>query len=224
MTFANRLLRFYSNLNINCRLPRGIEVLNPYQEQDALEICKVFYGNFYNDNVKRYLILGINPGRYGAGITGIPFTDPIKLESILGIKNDFPKKPELSADFIHLMIASYGGAAKFFSRFFINSVSPLGFIRNGKNLNYYDDPVLKKSLEPFINKCMEDLLDLGIHRNVAFCLGEGENYKYVQRINKEQKLFGEIVPLAHPRFIMQYKRKQVSEYMEDYLRKLNTGI
>jgi hypothetical protein len=224
MTFAERLLKFYTDLQINCRLPDGIEVLNPYQEQDAFEICKVFYRKYYNDNVKRYLILGINPGRYGAGITGIPFTDPVKLESILGIKNNFPKKPELSADFIHSMIASYGGPAKFFSQFFINSVSPLGFIRAGKNLNYYDDPVLKKSLEPFIHNCMQNLLELGIHRNVAFCLGEGENYKYLQRINKEQKFFEEIVPLAHPRFIMQYKRKHISDFMEDYLRKLNTEI
>ncbi len=41
--------------------------------------------------IHRYLILGINPGRFGGGITGIPFTDPIRLQNICGIENDFQK-------------------------------------------------------------------------------------------------------------------------------------
>jgi len=224
MTFGEQVLKFYKELKIGSPLPPGIEVLNPYREEEAFEVCRIFYGKFYNDNRKRYLIIGINPGRYGAGITGIPFTDPIKLETSFGIQNNFAKKPELSADFIHKMIEAFGGPEKFFSKFFINSVSPLGFIREGKNLNYYDIPSLKKALEPFIRDSIKAVLDLGIHRNVAFCLGEGENYKYLQMINEKEKFFKQIIPLAHPRFIMQYKRKHLPHYLEDYLQKLKNPL
>src|SRR5688500_15388313 len=105
MTFGEKVLKFYRELSIRDPLPEGIEVLNPYQQQEAFEVCKAFYCKFYDDDLKRFLILGINPGRYGAGLTGIPFTDPIKLEAVFGIQNTFPKKAELSADFIHAVIA-----------------------------------------------------------------------------------------------------------------------
>jgi hypothetical protein len=185
-----------------------------------MDVCRKFYGRFYNDDRKRYVILGINPGRYGAGVTGIPFTDPIKLETLFGIPNDLPKKPELSAEFIHKMIASYGGYEKFFSGFFINSISPLGFVEGGKNLNYYDTPLLKKSLEPFIRKSIGSIIDLGVERQIVYCLGEGENFRFLQKMNIEHRWFDEIVPLAHPRFIMQYKRKHLTRYIADYLAKL----
>lgn len=224
MTFGDKILQFYSTLEIPTRLPRGVEVLNPYRDPVALEICRAFYGKYYHDNQKRFLILGINPGRYGAGITGVPFADPIKLETVLGIKNFLPKKPELSADFIHSVVSGFGGADRFFSRFFINSVSPLGFVRDGKNLNYYDDPALKKALRPFIRKSIGGLLRMDVATDVVFCLGEGQNLKYLQSINGEDRLFGRIVPLAHPRFIMQYRRKYVDRYVEDYLARLNAVL
>ena len=219
MTFGEKVLKFYEQVQITDPLPEGVSVMNPYQDRSCMEVCRKFYSKYYDDNNERFIILGINPGRYGAGITGIPFTDPIKLETLLGIENDLPRKPELSAEFIHKMITAFGGHDKFFSTFFINSVSPLGFMANGKNLNYYDTPPLKKSLEPFIRKSLHELLKLGINQEVAYCLGEGENFKYIQKINSEERLFEEIVPLAHPRFIMQYRRKQMDQYIKDYLEK-----
>jgi hypothetical protein len=51
-------------------------------------------------------------------------------------------------------------------------------------------------------------------------LGEGENFKFLNQLNNELEIFRKIVPLAHPRFIMQYRRKKVSEHVEDYLAKL----
>jgi hypothetical protein len=224
MTFGDGILNFYRQLAISAALPDGIEVLNPYKDKIAFAICKAFYGTYYHDDRKRFLIMGINPGRHGAGITGVPFTDPIKLESVLHIKNPLPKKPELSADFIHAMITAFGGAGKFFSYFFINSVSPLGFIREGKNLNYYDDPHLKRALRPFIVGSITSLLTLNIDRSVVFCLGEGQNLKYLRMINEEEKFFERIIPLSHPRFIMQYKRKQVTQYIEEYVDKLSSVL
>lgn len=214
-------MQFYQSLELKDRLPRGVEVMNPYTQPECFDACIKFYSKYYGDQKNRHLILGINPGRYGAGITGIPFTDPIKLETIFGIPNTLQKKPELSAEFIHAMIARYGGYQKFFSGFFINSVSPLGFVASGKNLNYYDTPELKKSLTPFIKRSIASLVDLGVHRDVVFCLGEGENYKFLRQINSSEGWFDEIVPLAHPRFIMQYRRKRMEEYVRDYVAKLD---
>lgn len=223
MTFAEKVLAFYKSLALADSLPPGVEAMNPYRDAACMEVCQKFYSKFYNDVNKRFLILGINPGRYGAGITGIPFTDPIKLETIFGISNDLPKKPELSAEFIHSMIGAYGGYELFFNKYFINSVSPLGYVQNGKNLNYYDTPLLKTSLEPFIRQSVTKLAGLGIDRTVAFCLGEGENYKYIRRINSEEKWFDKVIPLAHPRFIMQYRRKFVADYIEDFVGKLKSA-
>ncbi len=224
MTFAERVLSFYRELRIGNPLPDGIEVLNPYQDETSFALCQAFYRKYYNENLERFFILGINPGRFGGGITGVPFTDPIKLEMICGIKNRFPKKAELSADFIHAMIAAFGGPDKFFSKFYINSVSPLGLIKSGKNLNYYDTPQLMKFLKPFIRDAIRTQLKFGINRKVAFCLGEGENFKYLQKLNDQEKYFKQIIPLAHPRFIMQYKRKHLAHYLEDYLQKLNSVL
>lgn len=221
MTFADKVLVFYKNLAIPHRLPKGVGVLNPYQHAPSFELCKLFYKKYYNDTNTRFVILGINPGRFGGGITGIPFTDPLKLENLCGIKNDMPKKAELSADFIHAMINAFGGLEKFYGSYFFNSISPLGFTQDGKNLNYYDTPELQKSLEKFILSSLYQLLELGVHRHRAFCLGEGDNFKYLSKLNEREKIFETIIPLAHPRFIMQYKRKHMQAYIDDYLKKLN---
>lgn len=221
MTFADRVLVFYKSLAIEGRLPKGVEVLNPYQDEKAFRLCELFYRKFYHDNNVRTAILGINPGRFGGGITGIPFTDPLKLDNLCGIKNDLPKKTELSADFIYTMIEAFGGMKKFYESYFFSSVSPLGFTLNGKNANYYDTPALAKALEKFIIQSMKAIIDLGVQRKVAFCLGEGTNFKYLSKLNENQGLFEKIIPLAHPRFIMQYKRKFVDQYVNEYVKKLS---
>jgi hypothetical protein len=221
MSFADQVLAFYKDLKIENLLPEGVKILNPYQDEVAFALCQAFYKKYYDDTFERFIILGINPGRFGGGITGIPFTDPVKLETICGIKNILPKKAELSADFIHRVISLFGGPEKFFSKFYINSVSPLGLTEAGKNLNYYDSPFLLKSMESFILKSIQAQLKFGINRKIAFCLGEGENFRYLCKVNEKNRYFSEVIPLAHPRFIMQYKRKQLAAYLDNYLEKLN---
>jgi hypothetical protein len=63
-------------------LPTNIRIMNPFREEEnALRISSEFYKKYYNDDNKRHLILGINPGRFGGGLTGVPFTDPKRLKS-----------------------------------------------------------------------------------------------------------------------------------------------
>lgn len=219
--FSQRILNFLSSLQINTSLPRKVEVLNPYQNPIAFQLCKSFYTQYYDDSNQRRIILGINPGRFGGGLTGIPFTDPIKLATICGIHNDLDKKAELSADFIYKMITAYGGAKDFYKSFYFSSISPLGFTRDGKNLNYYDDKKLTERLMPFMLTCLNEQLKFGIDTSVAYCLGEGENYKFLSKLNEKHHFFEKIIPLAHPRFIMQYKRKSLNQYIDFYLKAFN---
>ena len=221
MTFADQVLSFYKALKITARLPKGVEILNPYQDKTAFELCTKFYKKYYDDHNQRTIILGINPGRFGGGITGIPFTDPPKLEKYCRIENDLQKKAELSADFIYAMIQAFGGLETFYSKFYFNSVSPLGFTYETKNLNYYDTPALLKSLEKFILTSIKKQVSFGINTQVGYCLGEGENFKYLKKLNNKHGFFNMLIPLAHPRFIMQYKRKHVDFYIQDYLTKLS---
>jgi hypothetical protein len=216
---SRNILDFYRTLTITVPLPEGVSYMNPYQDKNAFAACTAFYNKFYNDQNGRKMILGINPGRFGGGITGVPFTDPVKLED-LGIVNAFAKKNELSADFIYLMIDAHGGPEKFYGKFYISALSPLGFVKDGKNLNYYDVRELQNAIEPFMVDCLNRQLDFGIDRRRGYCLGEGENYKYLSRLNSRFHFFDSIEPLPHPRFIMQYKRRKIQEYVEIYLDKL----
>src|SRR4249919_2982169 len=110
MDLAHNILSFLFNLTLPFKLPNHIEVLDAHQREDVQEACKLFYTKYYSDNNKRILLLGINPGRFGGGVTGIPFTDPVRLEKVCGIGSSFAeqKKQELSSVFIYEMIAAYG--------------------------------------------------------------------------------------------------------------------
>ena len=217
MNFAEKMIEFISSLQTPVGLPDGVMVLNPFRDPLTLNICRQFYQKFYADSLLRWMIIGINPGRFGGGITGIPFTDPIRLLKDAGIENPLPKKQELSSVFIYDMIKAYGGARSFYNSFYFSAVSPLGFTRDNKNLNYYDDKLLQGAIRDFAIDCMNRQLDFGIHRDAAFCLGEGKNFAYLSKLNDELKIFKTIIPLSHPRFIMQYRLKQKEEFIKHYI-------
>ncbi len=212
-----QLIGFHRQLLLQAKAPRGIEVLHPYQDVYTMSLCTKFFRKYYHDNKPRRLMLGINPGRFGSGITGISFTDPVRLENDCGIPNNFTKRGELSSDFIYRMIAAYGGPADFYSRQLISAASPLGFVRAGKNINYYDESKLQQAVTPFISDSISRLMNMGCDRKKGFCIGEGKNYAFLSELNQVHGWFDEVIALAHPRFIMQYKRKQLTSYIDRYL-------
>lgn len=214
-TFSERTLKFYQSLSIKENLPDSIEVLNPYIKPEVIDVCKAFYDKYYNDSKGRRLILGINPGRFGAGVTGIPFTDPLMLEQECGIKNSFDKRAELSSDFIYRLINQMGGPTHFYAHYYIGAISPLGFVKDGKNYNYYDSRDLMHKLKPFIVKALVDQIGLGINSRKCYCLGQGKNFEYLKFLNEEIKLFDEIIPLPHPRWVMQYRRKKLKHFLSE---------
>lgn len=215
--WSDLIISFFKSLPVLPKLPKGIKALNPYRDKETMEIVTAFYRKFYNDSKPRTLLLGINPGRFGAGVTGISFTDPIRLEEICGIHNPLEKRPELSSEFIYRMIEAYGGTNRFYSKYLLSAVSPLGFTRDGKNINYYDDRKLEAIISPFARACISRLAATGIESRRCISIGEGKNAAFLKRLNDEQQWFKEITALPHPRFIMQYKRKQLDRYVQHYL-------
>ena len=214
-TFGDKVLEYHFTLKPDIRLPGGVEWLMPFDEPETRKCMTAFYSSFYGDTRKRIFILGINPGRFGAGLTGVPFTDPIRLRR-LGIENSFPAKPELSSVFVYEMLDACGGPEIFFHKFYITSLSPLGFVKSGKNYNYYDDPQLSKAVRPFIIRNIETQLKFGADHSKAFCLGQGKNFEYLSRLNEEFQWWESIIPLPHPRWIMQYRLKQKEEFVDFY--------
>ncbi len=217
---SDLMIEFFQRLRAP-QVPKGFVLMNPYANPETMLVVNAFYKKYYGDNSPRTLMLGINPGRFGAGITGISFTDPIRLERDCGIPTRLIKKPELSSDFIYRMIHIFGGPVKFYGQYLISAVSPLGFTSNGKNINYYDDKRLQASIRPFAAACISRLLAMGINRQRCFCIGEGKNHDFLCELNEEHRWFDRIIPLAHPRFIMQYRRRKLDEYINVWLDQLD---
>ena len=222
-TFAENVIAFNQNLQFTGSLPAGIGIMNPFRENpNILPISSSFYRKYYNDEQKRYLILGINPGRFGAGVTGVPFTDSKRL--INDCQLPYAEKPthEPSSVFVYDVINAFGGPEKFYRHFYINSICPLGFTAIGKtgkevNYNYYDSKELTAAVYDFIIQSIRQQLEFGINTEVCFCFGTGKNEKFLRQLNEKEKFFGEIVALEHPRFVMQYKAKSKQQYIDKYL-------
>jgi hypothetical protein len=225
MSFAQRMKHFNRSLQLAAPLPDNIAVLNPFRESKlALSCADAFYDKYYNDNKKRWPILGINPGRFGGGLTGVPFTDFKRLQQVCGIDTGGTSSHEPSSEFIYRMIAAMGGADAFYKQFYINSVCPLGFIIHkgaGKwvNYNYYDDKALYAAVKAFIVQSIQQQIALGLYIDECFCLGK-KNTAYLSTLNDEFHFFNTITELPHPRFIVQYKRKQIDSFIDLYVEKL----
>jgi hypothetical protein len=219
MNWAEHLTRYYREMVPPAGLPAAIGLLYPHSDPVVIQIVESFYSKFYADRNPRIIFLGINPGRYGAGVTGVNFTAPRQLRDHCGIDHPFKDQSELSAEFIYEVVEAYGGAANFFGDCFLGSVSPLGFISNGRNINYYDDKELLSGIEPFIIHNMKRLLSSPLPvRSTCICIGGEKNFRYLLALNSRFNWFKEIIPVPHPRFIMQYRRSRKAEFVGDYLR------
>lgn len=216
-TWAQQLSFFYNSFGPLPVLPAGMLWLHPQQDEKVRLLAQRFFEKYFNDAQPRRLLLGINPGRHGAGATGINFTAARQLNDFCGITHDMKNGSELSAEFIYEVIQAYGGPEKFYKKFFIGSVCPLGFIRNGKNINYYDDRQLMQTVRPFIVSQLKKLLSFPVQRDCCICIGGEKNFRFLQSLNEEYGFFEKIVPLPHPRFILQYRRKKKEVFLKQYL-------
>jgi len=226
MNIGDQIKKFNRSLELNAVLPKDVAVMSPYRESRlALECADAFYGKYYSDNYKRWMILGINPGRFGSGLTGVAFTDFKRLRDECGIDPQGHSSHEPSSEFIYRMIAAMGGVDTFYSRYYINSVCPLGFVitrKEGKwvNYNYYDDPALFEAVKPFIIETLWKQIEICGHREVCFCMGV-KNHKFFRLLNEEHHFFDKIIELPHPRYIVQYRKRDMDQFVDDYVRALS---
>ncbi len=218
MTFADRLLRFLTEFPLPTALPGGVQAESPYRDAAAYPLLAEFARKFYADNQPRVALLGINPGRLGGGRTGIAFTDPGALTAFCGIGHTLPRQaPELSSGFVYQVIGELGGPAAFYQHFYLGSVYPLTLLREGLNYNYYDAPALTKALWPAMQLSLRRQVgELGIRADTVVCLGK-RNGRFLNKLNDELQLFGRVVVLDHPRFLMQYKRKDLAANVTRYV-------
>ncbi len=230
MTIAEEILDFNDNLSLDSSLlPGGISVMNPFRGEHSDTIREVtarFYRKFYSDKEPRHMILGINPGRFGAGVTGVPFTDTKRMRDICGIDLDIDPTHEPSSVFVYEVVDAFGGPVPFYEQFYINSVCPLGFTRlnekgNEVNYNFYDDRHLQEAVTPFIKTCIEKQIEICGTTDRCFCMGRGKNFKYLNALNRKEGWFDEVVPLDHPRFVVQYRSKRMAEYVDHYVGELS---
>ncbi len=224
--FGDKVIEFNRELHFTGQLPVGFQVINPFMDNpETMEVTQQFYQKFYRDTNKRKFIVGINPSRHGAGVTGVPFTDTKRLESVCGIKMHSAYTHEVSSVFMYEMIAQFGGAHTFYEQFYINSPFPLAIVRQAKrgkwlNANYYDDPTLFEALKDYMIMTLREHINLGLDASEVYVLGV-KNAQFIHKLNKEAKLFGNLKVLEHPRYIQQYKFKEKQIYIDKYILTLN---
>ena len=227
--FGDNVIDFNRNLIFSEALPEGFQVINPYMDNpETMDVMIQFYHKFYSDSEQRKFIVGINPSRHGAGVTGVPFTDTKRLETICGIKMDSAHTHEISSVFMYDMIREYGGASAFYKQFYINSPFPLAIVRKTKegkwlNANYYDDNALFETVRDFMILTLRNHISLGLDTSEVYVLGK-KNALFIQKLNKEARLFDQLKVLEHPRYIQQYKSKEKQFYIDKYILTLNKAI
>ena len=225
-TLAQQIISFNRQVQFNGELPEGYGVINPFiDDQTTMAVMEQFYMKFYNDRQARKFLIGINPSRHGAGITGVPFTDTKRLESHCGIPVPGRHSHELSSVFIYDVIAAYGGAEAFYSRCFINSPFPLALIKQSAmgrwvNVNYYDSRALWSLLKPHMKVYLKRFSEFHIDPTEVIILGK-KNALFIQEVNQELNLFKKITVLEHPRFIQQYRSRDRDAYILKYLRAID---
>ena len=228
-TVGEKVIDFNRNLQYSDELPENFRVINPYLDNpETLDVMQQFYQKFYNDSNSRKFIVGINPSRHGAGVTGVPFTDTKRLESICGITMHSAHTHEISSVFLYDMISEFGGAAAFYKQFYINSPFPLAIVRKSKegnwlNANYYDDKTLFETVKDYMIASLKQHISLGLDTSKVYILGK-KNATFIQKLNKEANLFGNMKVLEHPRYIQQYKSKEKQLYIDKYILTLNNLI
>lgn len=216
MKTSSSFYGYLTSLDPNLGLSKGYSVIYPYSNTEVKRVLRAFCDIFYSDEKERVLMLGINPGRFGAGITGVPFTDPVALETDCGISNKLDKRRELSSAFIHEMIKTIGGPRVFYQKVLLSSVCPLGFLHGTKNCNYYDAPMLIKKSNDLIRESLRRHMKMNVRRDKVIILGK-KNASFLLGLDSFSNVFKEIIVLDHPRFIMQYRTQLKSDYIREYI-------
>jgi hypothetical protein len=178
------------------------------------EVIFEFYRQYLKPNEPKIVLCGINPGRFGAGQTGIPFFDFNSLSKIL--PNIQRNDTEKSAQFIYPIIEHFG-VDDFFKQFYLTNISCIGFydLETNANRNYHELP-LRIQLFLFDNFSKEMN---SIEPKIIIPLSENVEKNLKIDLKHEQKITAEIgIRLSHPASINPKKDKYI-EVLEYYINK-----
>jgi hypothetical protein len=174
-----------------------------------------FNRRYYGTKIPKTVICGINPGRNGAGKTGVPFLDFKSLSQLL--PNLKKQDSERSAQFFFDIVEHFG-PEKFYQSFYVTNISWLGFIKENNNLNYFSLPDKTKKFiyelfvreMSFVKPTTIIALSREVHTTLNELFGDGVNTKNI---------------LPHPNYCAfptnyQKQKKRYIEVLEPFL-KLN---
>jgi uracil-DNA glycosylase len=171
------------------------------------ENIEAFCKKFYADNLPRVVICGINPGRYGACKTGIPFLDYCSLSKLLtGIDR---QDKERSAEFFLKVIQQYG-AVNFFQTFYVTNISSVGYSSEGRNFNYND---LSASALEVVEKNFLFEMDI-VQPTHVIALGKVVQQTLVKLLPKSVDC---TIRLPHPSWIAAYRSKEMDKWLAFYM-------
>jgi hypothetical protein len=190
-----------------------ISILDGFNKN--IELVRRYYQTFYPTQAKRIVLCCINPGRNGAGKTGIPFIDYRSAAQLLSdVEHD---DREQSAQFI-LSIINEIGSQTFYKNVYMTNISWFGFIKGGNNVNYYDllPPLPTIFTESFIAE-----MDI-VQPKVIVPLSK-EVEQTLKKMIKEEKLSYPVAPrLPHP-FYCSIGQRAI-KYKDVYVKKISSII
>ncbi|HCN83894.1 MAG TPA: hypothetical protein DIT07_09790 [Sphingobacteriaceae bacterium] len=173
-----------------------------------------FHKRYVQSNSPKVVICGINPGRFGAGKTGIPFIDFNSLSQML--PNIEKKEAEKSAKFFFSIVQEFG-VDTFYQKFHVTNMSWYGFyhLKTRKNINYNNLPTEIQNL--LIDKFLEEMRF--INPDVIIPVGDIVNWELLCNPNVKSRLTAKIAPrLYHPAYRLVDKKtymKTLTEYLSN---------
>jgi uracil-DNA glycosylase len=190
----------------------SIEVIK--KNDDILRSQKLFDETYYSNDFPKIVLCGINPGKDGAGVTGVPFVDERTLDERLSDNNIKTNKTEPSAQFFNKIVDHFG-AETFYKYFYVTNISWFGFTKNGNNFNYYK---LSDSAQEYISKAFMCEMTL-INPTTIVPLGE-QVEKSLTRVFSDSMIKVEN-RLMHPRGCVSGTKRK-AQCLNDYINLLES--
>ena len=191
---------------------RNVKILSDFLDNkgNIIEFHKIYV----EPNSPKVVICGINPGRNGAGLTGIPFIDFASLSKMLpDIKeNDW----EPSAKFFFSVIQKFEIEA-FYRNFHVTNISWFGFSRidKQKNVNYFEKDISTEIAIYLIDKFVEEME----HINPDYIIPLSKPVLYeLESLKKQNKIRAKIgIRLNHPSWVTTYCSNDLSTWRQKYV-------
>lgn len=146
--FYHRLMK--NKEAISTLQKENIEILDGFIKN--IDLVRKFYQTYYRHHSDRIVLCGMNPGRLGAGQTGIPFMDFHAISQLFPDVQQHVR--ERSAQLIWSVIKEFG-INNFYDHVYLTNISWLRFTKDEKNLNYYELPSTIQNI--FTNTFIEEM-------------------------------------------------------------------